>query len=130
MECHNISSWKAAPLIFTTMRTSDLVTKQLECIFLFLCMYHNAQSTHLFSGKKPNNWVWEKAYGYTMSLSHPFVASFTLMDNLIGFQGHEVEKIFWGCTFEYVLSSFICSVVQLKKMFKKNNCQIQDRRIM
>lgn len=94
-------------------------------------MNHNAQSSPLFSGTKPNNWAWEKADGYTMSLSHPFVGSFTLMDNWIEFQGHEVEKIHWGYTFEYVLSSFICNVVQnLKKMFKKSNCEILDRRIM
>jgi len=82
-----------------------------------VCMYHNAQSSPLFSGKKPNNWAWVKAHGYTMSLSHPFVGCFTLMDNWIGFQSQEVGKIHWGYTFEYVLSSFICSVVQNFKKF-------------
>jgi hypothetical protein len=96
-----------------------------------VCMYHNAQSSPLCPGKKPNNWAWEKAAGYTMSLSHPLVGSFTLMGNWIGFQGHEVGKSHWGYTFEYVLSSFICSVVQnFKKCLKRSNYEIQDRRIM
>jgi len=38
MELHNILSWNATPLIFTAVRTSNLMTKQLECIFMYVCI--------------------------------------------------------------------------------------------
>jgi hypothetical protein len=79
--CCNLKETSGAKgLKFTAVRTSDLKMKlRVECIFLYMCIV--MLMVALCCLVRSLITAWEKVDGYSMSVSHPFMDGFTLMDN-------------------------------------------------